>query len=80
MSGSTFADLSGVSAVNFLNSMLCSPYLMPAHRYASVTSDDRILRADGDWVVSYRKHSGANILVWGLPRSFSVLEIRAKLK
>ena len=52
---------------------------MPADRYSSVTSDDHIPRADGDWVMSFKKRCRANIILWGLPRSFSTLEIRAKL-
>ena len=32
-----------------------------------------------DWVVSFTRKGGANIILWGMPRSLSMLEIRAKL-
>ena len=32
-----------------------------------------------DWVVSKRKRFRANIIVWGMPKDLTTLEIRAKL-
>lgn len=40
--------------------------------------DPRLSTEDG-WYVSSKKGFRANILVWGMPRDFSTLEIRAKL-
>ena len=36
-------------------------------------------RTDGDWVVSHGKGFRANIILWGMPRDISTLEVRAKL-
>ena len=33
----------------------------------------------GDWVVSCTRNGGANVVLWGMPRSLSTLEIRARL-
>jgi len=34
---------------------------------------------NGDWVVSYGKGFRANIILWGMPRDVSTLEVRDKL-
>ena len=36
------------------------------------------LRTGDDWEVSYKKRFRANIIVWGVPRDLTTLEIRAK--
>ena len=46
-------------------------------RDAVVTSSPR-LRTSDDWEVSYKKHFRANVIVWGMPRDLTTLEIRAK--
>ena len=48
-------------------------------RDAVVTSSPRLrLRTGDDWEVSYKKRFRANIIVWGMPRDLTTLEIRAK--
>ena len=47
-------------------------------KYA-VTKNDRQPRTSEDWVVSKRKHFRANIIVWGMPKDLTTLEIRANL-
>ena len=37
-----------------------------------------MLRTGDDWEVSYKKRFRANIIVWGMPRDLTTLEIRAK--
>ena len=36
------------------------------------------MRTSDDWEVSYKKRFRANIIVWGMPRDLTTLEIRAK--
>ena len=45
----------------------------------AVTKKDRQPRTSEDWVVSKHKHFRANIIVWGMPKDLTTLEIRAKL-
>ena len=45
--------------------------------YVSCVNDSR-LSADGVWAVSRSKRFRANIIVWGVPKHFSTLEIRSK--
>ena len=40
---------------------------------------DPRLETDDDWVVSYNKRSCVSIILWGMPRELSTLEIRGKL-
>ena len=55
-------------------------YLMRINaRHATDLDSDRRSRADGDWVVSHGKGFRANIILWGMPRDISTLEVRAKL-
>ena len=46
-------------------------------RDAVVTSSPR-LRTSSNWEVSYKKRFRANIIVWGMHRDLTTLEIRAK--
>ena len=48
-------------------------------RPAAGLDSDRRSRTDGDWVVSHGKDFRANIILWGMPRDVSTLEVRAKL-
>ena len=50
----------------------------PARENDYLTSDNRSPRVEKDWVVSRKKGFRANIIVWGLSRNLSTLEIRAK--
>ena len=43
-----------------------------------VRKNDSRLSADGGWVVSRSKNFRANIIVWGVPKHLSTLEIRSK--
>ena len=45
----------------------------------AVTKKDRQPRTSEDWVVSKHKRFRANIIVWGMPKDLTTLEIRAKL-
>ena len=45
----------------------------------AVTTKDRQPRTSEDWVVSKRKRFRANIIVWGMSKDLTTLEIRAKL-
>ena len=45
----------------------------------AVTKKDRQRRTSEDWVVSKHKRFRANIIVWGMPKDLTTLEIRAKL-
>ena len=45
----------------------------------SLQNPDRPLRGDSDWTVSCKKGFRACILVWGMPRDASTLEVRTKL-
>ena len=45
--------------------------------YVSSINDSR-LSAGGDWAVSRSKRFRANIIVWGVPKHFSTLEVRSK--
>ena len=40
--------------------------------------NDSLLGAGGGWVVSHKKRSRVNIIVWGVPKHFSTLEIRSR--
>ena len=48
-------------------------------RPAAGLGSDRRSRTDRDWVVSHGKGFRANIILWGMPRDVSTLEVRAKL-
>ena len=55
-------------------------YLMRINtRHAADLDSDCWSRTNGDWVVSHGKDFRANIILWGMPRDVSTLEIRAKL-
>ena len=43
---------------------------------ATCIKDSR-LGAGGDWVVSCNKRFRANIIVWGVPKYFSMLEVQS---
>ena len=45
----------------------------------AVTKKDRQPRTSEDWVVNKHKRFRANIIVWGMPKDLTTLEIRAKL-
>ena len=45
----------------------------------AVTKKDRQPRTSEDWVVSKCKRFRANIIVWGMPKDLTTLEIRVKL-
>ena len=49
-----------------------------AHHAAGLDSDCRP-RMDGDWVVSHEKFFRANIILWGMHRDISTLEVWTKL-
>ena len=50
--------------------------LSPAHHVAVKTADIQP-GTDNDWVVSRNKRSRANIIVWGLRKDLSTLEVRS---
>ena len=52
-------------------------YLMPT-RYEFLVAELRST-SENDWSVSQNKRFRASIIVWGMPKSLSTLEIRAKL-
>ena len=45
----------------------------------AVTKKYRQPRTSEDWVVSKQKRFRTNIIVWGMPKDLTMLEIRAKL-
>ena len=51
---------------------------MPPRRYVAPTTDPQLELCE-DWAVSYNKHRCASIILWGMPRELSTLEIRGKL-
>ena len=51
-------------------------YLMSTSNVSHL--NDCQLSAGGDWVVSRSKNFRANIIVWGVPKHFSTLEVRCK--
>ena len=48
-------------------------------RHAAGLDSDCRPRTDGDWVVSHGKGFRANIILWGMRKDISTLEVRAKL-
>ena len=52
----------------------CYLQLMPA-RHVAVKTADLQPGTDNDWVVSGNKRSRANIIVWGLRKDLSTLEV-----
>ena len=51
---------------------------MPTSHDALVTPDLQP-RTDKEWVVSHKKRFRANIILWGMPKDLTTLEIRSKL-
>ena len=47
-------------------------------RYAVFETDPQ-LNTDTDWAVSRKKGFKASIILWGMPRDASILEIRSRL-
>ena len=47
-------------------------------RHASLNTVAQVT-SDAEWTVSKNKRFRANIIVWGMPKSLSTLEIRTKL-
>ena len=50
----------------------------PAQENDGLNSGNRSPRVEKDWIVSHKKRFRANIIVWGLSRNLSTVEIRAK--
>ena len=63
----------------------CSHLLLNSTRFYLMPTRDEFLVAElqstseNDWSVSQNKRFRASIIVWGMPKSLSTLEIRAKL-
>jgi len=78
-----FGDSGGASFAEFREAVFEFStlfYLMRINiHHAADLDSDRQSSTDEDWVVSHGKGSRANIILWGMPRDVSTLEVRAKL-
>ena len=62
----------------FADFQIIRPVLSNAHPPRCCSHIEPQLRTSNDWEVSYKKRFRANIIVWGMPRDLTTLDIRAK--